>query len=135
MGAWAHGGFDNDDALDFVAALAAGETWGPADAALVSVIELGGDYLEAPAASKALAAAEIIAAAAGRPPTKLPAEVAAWVARAPAPGRGLIESAHRAVERVLNDSELKDLWSESSKAGLWQREVEALSVRLRLADG
>ena len=134
MGAWGHGGFDNDDALDFVAELAAGETWGPAAAALASVIEVGPDYLEAPAASKALAAGEVITAAVGRPPTKLPVEVAAWVARATAPDRGLIETAHRAIERVLKDSELRDLWNESPKASTWRREVEELLARLRSAD-
>lgn len=134
MGAWGHGGFDNDDALDFVAELAAGETWGPAAAALASVIEVGRDYLEAPAASKALAAAEVISAAAGRPSPRLPSEVAAWVARTTAPGRGMIETAHGAVERVLKDSELRDLWSASPKASMWQREVEELLARLHLAD-
>lgn len=134
MGAWGHGGFDNDDALDFVAELTAGETWAPAAAALASVIEVGPDYLEPLAASKALAAGEVITAAAGRPPTKLPAEVAAWGAKATAPDRGLIETAHRAIERALKDSELRNLWSESPKASMWQREVEELLTRLRSAD-
>ena len=134
MGAWAHGGFDSDDALDFIGELAAGKTWEPAAEALTSVIAVGDSYLEAPAASKALAAAEVISAAAGRPASLLPAEVAAWVTSTTAPGLELVERARRVVERILRDSELKELWGESSDSTVWQREVEGLLARLSAAD-
>ena len=134
MGAWAHGGFDNDDALDFVGELTAAGTWEPAAEAITSVIRVGDSYLEAPEASKALAAAEVIAAALGRSATKLPEKVVAWVASCAAPERDLVEKARRALERVLGDSELKDLWRESSDSALWHREVEGLARRLGTAN-
>jgi hypothetical protein len=130
MGAWAHGGFDNDDALDFASELVAGQTWEPVSEALASVIEAEDGYVEAPEASTALAAAEVVAAAVGRPAAQLPAEVTAWVASAAAPEAELVGRARRAAERVLGDSELADLWGESPDSALWRREVEGLLGRL-----
>jgi hypothetical protein len=129
MGAWSHGSFANDDALDWVAALSANGS----DAivqALARVPEDDDEYLEAPAACAAVAAAEVVAAQAGLPAAKLPAKVSAWVAGQPRPSPGLIELARRAVERVLRASELRDLWAESPKSAVWQAEVAGLLARL-----
>jgi MoxR-like ATPase len=134
MGAWAHGSFDNDDALDLVDDFKAAKTWYPAFEVITSVIEAEDGYLEAPIASKALAAAEVIAAALGRPAIKVPEELASWVASSKAPNRELVEKARRAVERVLRDSELKELWDESSDSALWHQEVEGLLLRLSRVD-
>ncbi len=130
MGAWAHGGFDNDEALDFASELAAGKTWEPVSDAIASLMGASDGYLEAPEASRALAAAEVVAAAVGRPAAQLPAEVTAWVASAAVPDPELIGKARRAVERVLGDSELADLWDGSPDSAQWRRDVEELLGRL-----
>ena len=66
MGAWGFGSFDNDDAADFLAdATESGDlslVRGALDNVLTST-----EYVEAPDASQAIAAAEIVAAALGRP--------------------------------------------------------------------
>ena len=129
MGAWSHGSFANDDALDWVAALSASGS-GAIVQALARVPEHDDEYLEAPAACAAVAAAEVVAAQAGLPAAKLPAKVSAWVAGQPRPSPDLIELARRAVERVLRASELRDLWAESPKSAVWQAEVAGLLARL-----
>ena len=100
MGAWSHGSFANDDALDWVAALSTSGS----DAivqALATIPEHDDEYLEAPAACAAVAAAEVVAAQAGLPAAKLPAKVSAWVAGQPRPSPELIALAQ---SRLSSDS-------------------------------
>lgn len=130
MGAWGVDSFANDDALDWVAELE--ERGLPAvDAALGGVLELEDEYLEAPAACAAIAAAEVVAALAGHPATTLPPEVTEWVAA----HRGgfqpeLVALARRAVERIVAESELRELWAESEELGAWEVSVADLRSRL-----
>src|SRR5262245_15156924 len=129
MGAWGHGSFANDDALDWVASLLRNGS-SAIVRALNAVPESDDDYLEAPSASVAVAAAEVVAAQAGSPSAKLPAEVSAWVASQSQPAPELVALAQRAVERVLRRSELRDLWADSKKSEAWQAEVAGLLTRL-----
>jgi hypothetical protein len=129
MGAWAHGSFSNDDALDWVAALSRSGSSAIIQA-LSAVPESDDDYLQAPTASAAVAAAEVVAAQVGSPAAKLPAEVSAWVASQPRPSPELIALARRAAERVLRRSELRDLWADSKNSDTWQAELSGLLARL-----
>jgi hypothetical protein len=129
MGAWAHGSFDNDDAMDWVGELEGVEGAAPISEAFETVLAAD-DYVEAPEASMGLAAAEVVAALLGKPAAALPAEVTAWVAGEKPPKAALVKKAQRVVERVLTDSELKDLWAESEDSAKWQQEVEGLLRRL-----
>ncbi len=65
MGAWGTGSFDNDDAADLLT-----EVTGDGDLSLVREVfdnvPTSTEYVEAPDASQAIAAAEIVAAALGR---------------------------------------------------------------------
>ncbi len=74
-------------------------------------------YLEAPDCSAALAAAEVVAAAAGRPGADLPEEVRTWVAahgmQIPS---DLAALSHRAIDRITQESELRELWDETEQA-------------------
>ena len=84
----------------------------------------------------ALAAAEIVAAAIGRPLAGLREDIAAHVVHvAPSvtPEHG--ERARTAVERVLNASELAELWAETDDDGEWRGLVEDLIRRLAAPDG
>jgi hypothetical protein len=130
MGAWGTGVFDNDDALDWFDAL---ERRG-ADAVLVALTTVPeeDDYIEAPQANEALAAAEIAAAAKGHPAADLPGEATDWVqAHAAEIGDELVDLAIDAVTRIRTDSELKDLWEEGDSAQEWLAVVDDLLGRLR----
>lgn len=130
MGTWDTGTFDNDSALDWVAVLES-EGLSAASDAFQAVIGQAGDYLDADDCASALAAAEVVAALRGRPAADLPGEVADWLAAHPGdPGDELAAAARRAVELVLGDSELAELWSESPEAPAWRAGVEDLRARL-----
>ena len=124
MGAWGTGSFDNDDALDFVVRLEReGET--SIRAAFEDVTGLdAGDYLEAPEASSAIAAGEVVAAARDGDVSRLPEAVHDWLlamddkgcldpghALAPGDQLGLIGMGGEAVDRVDRGAHL-DLLAE-----------------------
>lgn len=140
MGAFGPGSFENDDALDFAAELEASGA-----AALSEVLEraVGGDGVrDAGLGAAALAAAEVVAALAGRPSGELPDEVKLWVADAGAgAGAGLAAGgvekllglARRALAVVTGgDAELARLWAAAKPAELagWQASVADLGRRL-----
>ncbi len=128
MGAWGVLAFDNDDANDWLAGL------GPDLVAIESAfdaVDVTDDYVEAPTASAALAACEVLARLRGHVGyTDASTEaVDRWVADHPqAVPRPLLARAVAVVDRVAaDDSELAELWSE---AGGWAAAVAALRSRL-----
>lgn len=129
-GAWGVDTFENDDALDWVAQCARSAGSAEVSAALEAAI--AAKYLEAPEGSAALAAAEVVAAALGKPSSKLPTELASWLARQPKQQIAqLAPRARLAVARVKDAgvSELRQLWSEG-KPDQWLSRVEKLELRL-----
>jgi hypothetical protein len=130
MGAWSHTSFGNDDALDFIAEVE--EDGEPAVANAFEVVNFlkPDDYLEAPDASVALAAAELVAARRGKPPADFPPQAAALVERIK-DHRTLSEEAIKAARRVLDYSELKDLWAEGAEPDKWRADVLNLIERLK----
>jgi hypothetical protein len=135
MGAWGPGSFENDDALDFVVGL---ERDGAAAIrlALEVVTGLGArDYLEVPQASAAIAASEVVAAARDGERSRLPQTAQDWLG---GHGESLADPqfaalAHRAVERILTQSELKELWDEGdagAQSDAWVNGVRQLIARL-----
>lgn len=131
MGTWGHGTFQNDDALDLLDDVTDGGDEAMLRATLDTAIEQAGESLEAPEGSSALAAAEIVAALRGRPAADLPDEAVDWVRGRPAPDDMLVARARQAVDAVLTDSELRDLWMEADELPGWQATVEELRERLR----
>jgi hypothetical protein len=138
MGAWGHRAFENDDAADWGASLEHRDGRQRISAAFAAVLKADedDDYLDAPAASQAIAAAEVVAALAGKPSASLPSDVSEWIAANKLPNRGLIEVAKRVVSRVLDNSELKELWAEGGAdyAKSWQTELQDLLDRLNESD-
>jgi 3-oxoacyl-ACP reductase-like protein len=131
MAGWGTGSFENDDA----------QSWLPQLASL-SIEDLqpllaraadNADYLEAPAASVAIAAAEAIAALQGKPSQALPKEIADWARKTKSEIDsipGLASLALRAIQRVRTNSELKDLWLEADGLNEWSANLRDLEKRL-----
>jgi len=130
VGAWGLGPFENDDALDFVSQLESAGV--PAlRAALEEVTSLDpGVYLEAPQASSAIAAAEVIVALKGGPALGLPPELVDWLRTVPPQDESLGPLAMQAVDRIGANSELKEFWAESPQASDWQAYMADLQQRL-----
>ncbi|MDJ0919426.1 MAG: DUF4259 domain-containing protein [Woeseiaceae bacterium] len=132
-GGWDTGPFDNDDALDWVWELAESDDLSVIDAALDGVIESPG-YIEAPTASMAIAAAEVLAALAGRPADALPDEVSSWVDSHDLDVNADIAAKARKVIRLIMDnetSELAQLWGDAPPlASAWRAGLDNLAKRL-----
>jgi hypothetical protein len=90
------------------------------------------EYLDAEYCSNALAAAEMIAAAKGCPPQEeFPDEAKQWLAANPfTPDEELLKSTRKAVDRILNNSELKELWQEGCANDEWH--LTLIDLRRRL---
>jgi hypothetical protein len=132
MGAWGPESFANDDALDWIVELEQATDAGLLHHTLSAAADEP-DYLEVDGASKAVAAAEVLAALAGLPATHLPEEVMVWVrARYAMVDKNLIALALRSLDRVRRDSELADLWAESGPTE-WESVIAELRSRLSRA--
>ena len=129
LGAWGTGSFENDDAVDWVAEL---DTISPEE--LTRILVRAADdpeYLEGPAASVAVAAAEVVAALGGSPAESAPAKIGEWVGKHPQAGTEESKAvAIRAVERVRRNSELKELWMEADGLNEWIAGLKGLQGRL-----
>ena len=133
MGAQGTGTFDDDDANDWLDSF---ESDGPAaiESALNTVTELGKeDYLEAPEASHALAAAELVAAALTGEDDRLPESFRPRFAKHvdAINDADLAAQARKAVARVLRNSELKELWDDAGDEE-WEEGVRDLVERLKV---
>ena len=134
MGAWGAGNFENDDALDWIAELEESSGMAAIEAALRVVVEWGAEYLDAPEACRALAAAEVVAALQGHPPPDLPDGAAAWVSQhAAVDGSTLAALALTAIARTRANSELAELWEETDEAAAWGAVVDGLVSRIQAA--
>ena len=132
MGAWGTGPFENDDASDWLAAL---------DDAVPQTLRLTFEpvtaiepelYLEAPDASEAVAAAEVLVAMRGKPgPSVSNSDVMAWArTHRDWADEPLVRMAREAVNRVREASELRDLWSETEEFDSWLASLDDLLRRL-----
>ena len=130
MGAWGAGTFENDDAMDWVYELEE-EGLKSVTAALKAVAGAKPkDDVEAPDASSALAAAEVVAAMNGKPAPSLPEEVEAWLkGNKSKPDAALLDLARKAVARAKS-SELQELWAEGEEPEQWNAGVDDLAARL-----
>jgi hypothetical protein len=130
MGAWDAGSFDNDDALDWVNDFSDEPSRKFIESTLKTVTNIGDEYLEAPESSMAIAAAEAVAALQDTPHPKLPEELKEVLASSKIMvDQNLIDLAHKALERVKTNSELKDLWEEGD-ASEWLAAIADLEERL-----
>ena len=134
MGTWGIGSFENDDAADFmIDALKSGDL-----SLLGEVFDnvlTSTEYVEAPDATVAIVAAEIVAAAQGRPTPAAQQEdgLAEWLARIrPTIDAALATQARDALARILAEhSELRELWEDTDDFHEWQASIIELGQHLR----
>jgi hypothetical protein len=132
MGAWGAGSWDNDDACDWVYELEETKNLDFIIETLQAVTNPEMDYLENTVCCEALAAAEVVAAANGKPGNDLPEEVQTWLGQIhPKIDSDTIKLAHRVVKIITQKSELLELWQESSNYSEWQAAISNLKGRLR----
>jgi hypothetical protein len=109
--------FGDDDALEWLAQLESQRDLSGVAAALDAVLENDDAYVEAPQGSAALVAAEVVAAALGKPSSAAVANKALvqWLQTVrPAPDGELATRARAAVDRIRDDdSELHELWQDT----------------------
>ena len=90
---------------------------------------------EAPICDEALAAAECLAALSGKVVADTPTEIIAWASKEERrPTAALAQKARLCIDRILAESELKDLWEESDDAEKWKSEVLGLVQRIPSPD-
>jgi hypothetical protein len=131
MGSWGYATFEDDMTLDWLGDFSRK----PSQAAVTMVLNAAakGDLDDTKSAA-ALAAAEVVAAMNGKPVAKLAASepVGQWAAQQPAPSADLLKSARKAVERVFEESELREIWEDAGEESLegWKTEIDDLISRL-----
>jgi hypothetical protein len=131
MGAWGVGSWDNDDAGDWVYELEESKDLSLVIQTLRAITNPEEDYLESCICSEALAAAEVVAAANGRPGTDLPEEVQVWLKRAkPSINSDILNLAQHVIEIIGTRSELLELWQESDSYPEWRQAMAGLKNRL-----
>jgi hypothetical protein len=134
MGAWDHTTFGNDDACDWGGDLRSRDDLSFVEETLDVVLDAGGEYLEAPEASEAIAAAEVIARLQGHFGIRdaYTESVDQWVAAHPLTvPPALARKAHAALDRILAEpSELLELWAESEDFEQWKAAVAGLRGRI-----
>jgi hypothetical protein len=131
MAGWGTGSFENEDAQAWLPQLTSLSVEGLQP--LLSRAADNADYLEAPEASVAVAAAEAIAALQGKPSPVAPKEIADWALQAKSDDASMTDwtgLAVRAVQRVRTNSELKDLWLEADGLNEWSAGLRDLEKRL-----
>jgi hypothetical protein len=134
MGAWGVGSLENDSALDWLGFFEDQPDLGLLESTFAAVADAEeDDYLEVDEASSAIAAAELVAFAMGHPGPELSDTVTAWIAQHRVEVAALAPLAVRALERVANDSEVAELWEETTDNDAWLADVEGLIGRIQPA--
>ena len=130
MGVWGYGIFENDEALDWLQMLMKGDDVIIIKTTLYSAL-INDLYVEMPKACEVLAAAEIVRSVTSERATDLPNESRAWIiSRDHNTYKGLVELARKAVRRVKESSELRDLWSKTTHFEEWKVNLDSLEAEL-----
>ena len=127
MGAWGIGNFENDDAGDWIYDLEKSKDKSILHKALNSILE-NSEYIESPECCEALAAAEVIYSGLSSDHSGVSEEVIKWLNKKP----GLFKKpvtfeasdaikSIEAINKILNSSELKELWEEADEFEDWKK--------------
>jgi hypothetical protein len=134
MGAWGHLNFENDTALDLVYEI---EEKG-ADRIKTAIEAINSReedaFLDSDLCAEALAAIEYIAAVKDKQSEDFPEDAEEWLTPANKDSllaiRNLIAISKQAIDRIQNNSELKDLWEETGDFEKWTKVLEGLVTRI-----
>ncbi len=131
MGAWGIGNFENDDALDWLFQLDKAVDITPLREEFERVLALD-EQPESPDAAGVLAAGEILAALRGKPMAdEIPEDAQKYIERvSETPTAEIVEIARKAISRIREDSELRELWQEEESEDEWLAIVDDLLNRL-----
>ncbi|HWZ44327.1 MAG TPA: DUF4259 domain-containing protein [Candidatus Saccharimonadales bacterium] len=131
MGAWGPGCFENDDASDWADDLEGSSGIGMIKEALKAVEK--NKFPESPDCCIALAAAEVVAAAKGKPSPDFPEGLKGWLAAQK--DRSALTALDKVTINVINKvqlkSELKELWEDSSDWLAWSKVLNDLQNRVK----
>jgi hypothetical protein len=134
MGTWSIEPFGNDDAADWAAELEESNDPSLIQEAINVILAVGDEYLEAPDATVAVAAIDVLARIAGNfgERTSYTEALDSWVEGLEfTPDPELIDKALQALDRILaEDSELRELWEESDEFDAWKTSMQALRERV-----
>ena len=133
MGAWGYTNFDNDTAQDFV-----GEVEEEGIDRIISAIDViktiaEDAYVDTDLCTKALAAIEYIATAKGRMAEDFPEDAEDWVnahKNELLAIRSIVVKSQEAIDRIKNNSELKELWEETEDFANWNNVLDDLNSRI-----
>lgn len=134
MGAWGTGQFDNDAANDFVYEILE-SGFSAIEASLEGILTEDG-FLDADSCSEALVAIECIAALNKGNLVGLPDELFYFlkvdgnIAYFNTNRSMLLSNAVLCIDRIVDDSELKELWQESNEYKEWENNVTVLKGKL-----
>jgi hypothetical protein len=133
VGAWGSRPFENDDAADWRYLLVDGGGAEVVAEALRAVPAAG--PVDVRTATNAVAAAAVVGAGLGVAEAEVPDDVRAWLAEIdPSSWPPLAVEAVHALDRVLTQSELRELWDEAEDDS-WAAETGALRGRIAAAAG
>ena len=128
MGAWGFKNFENDGAADFVYDVFDNGKKVIFQAIQKIVKAKPDEYLEAPDCEEDLAAIELLAAAKNNQSSDCNPDIIKWLQKNDVlkfknglfgPKVDLVPLAEKALDRIINDSELRELWEESEQFDEW----------------
>lgn len=134
MGAWGYGVFENDEVRDWKADLVDSEGIDFLQESITQVLEE--DCIEVDVASIALGAIEVLAALNGRPSDELQAafehseDLENWIKAHSGKGSHMKDIAKQAIKRIMEGSELKELWEETGEYQQWESTIKDLENRI-----
>ncbi len=130
MGTWSCKSFGNDTALDWIESFT-----DSLDTEIIKNFFIKLDITEewsTETCDICYAAASIVHSASHEPPSKVPSELKQWIKySAFVPDKQTIELAINSLEKIVINSKLRELWSETSSFSTWQKQTNALLMDLR----
>ena len=130
MGAHGIGLFDDDDGADFAAEILKSRSIGIIVDALKAIPSEDWEYIENPECMRALLAAELIAEQMGNESGDLPDDLHFWIQEFGDVDEDNIRLARKAVDRIIRNSETRELWNDTPHFEDWVRKTRNLRSRL-----
>jgi hypothetical protein len=115
--------------MDWLYKLEQSEGLNALESAFTRISKAESEYLEMRECSNAIAAGEVVAGLLGRPCSKIPDRVVAWMNGKPKPSGLLVELARSSIQTVVNSSELQEVWADAGNDE-WLKTVADLQSRL-----